>query len=150
MAGIFSFIAPKVSFTLMERMRRYFAGLLLALSAVQVAAGSSAEKWIEVRRPHFIVLTNSNEKHARHVAIQFERMRAAFHALFPAATEDTDMPITVLAVKDKESFQALEPEDYLSKGKLDLTGYFQQSQGRCYILLRLDARGDNPYAIVYH
>jgi Tfp pilus assembly protein PilF len=58
--------------------------------------------------------------------------------------------MTVFALKDKKSFQTLEPEAYLAKGQLDLAGYFMQSEEGNYILLRLDAQGEHPFAIVYH
>jgi len=56
----------------------------------------------------------------------------------------------VLALKDKKSFQSLEPEAYLAKGQLDLAGYFMRAPDKNYILLRLDAQGEHPYATVYH
>ncbi len=130
-------------------MRICIVALVLISSSIPATARPAAE-WVKVRSPHFVVLTNSNPTQARRIAIQFERMRSIFHALFPTATDDTDMPITVLAVKDKKSFQALEPEAYLSKGQLDLAGFFLQSPDRSYILLRLDAAGEHPYAIIYH
>jgi Tfp pilus assembly protein PilF len=108
------------------------------------------EHWVEVRTPHFVVLTDSNEKQGRHVATQFERMRALFHMLMPAAADSPGSPIVVLALKDRKAFQALEPEAYLQKGALELAGYFSRAPDKNYILLRLDAQGDHPYATVYH
>ncbi|MGH9617809.1 MAG: tetratricopeptide repeat protein [Acidobacteriaceae bacterium] len=126
------------------------AALLLLCSIAGTTSASSVNRWVEVRSQHFVVLTNSNEKNARRIALQFERMRSVFHALFPTASSDTDAPITVLALKDRKSFQAVEPADYLGKGKLDLSGVFLRSPDRNYILLRLDTEGDHPYSIVYH
>ena len=74
----------------------------------------------EVRSPHFLVLTNSSEKDGRHVAGQLERMRAVFHTLLPASNDDNEPPITVFALRDKKSFESLEPAEYLKKGQLTL------------------------------
>jgi hypothetical protein len=111
---------------------------------------NSAPAWVEVRSPHFIVMTDSNAKQATHLADQFERMRAVLHALFPNAKVDAPAPILVLAMKDQKGFRSLEPADYLAKGQLNLAGYFLQGPEKNYILLRLDAQQEHPFATVYH
>jgi hypothetical protein len=78
---------------------------LIFLSAPLTAtARDSGAPWLELKSPHFVVLTDSNEKQARHVAGQLERMRAVFHTLFPEATGDSGSPIVVLALRDKKGF----------------------------------------------
>ena len=124
--------------------------LLSLLTASLLSARDKTENWIEVRSPHFIVLSNSNEKQARHVADQFERMRLVFHAEVPRADVDPGVPIVVLALKDKKDFQSLEPEAYLAKGQIELAGLFMRAPDKNYVLLRLDAQGEHPYATVYH
>jgi hypothetical protein len=107
-------------------MRRTFVFLCLFAIALSASARDSTDHWFEVRTPHFVVLTDTNEKQARRVADQFERMRAVFHLLMPAAADDAGSPIIVLALKDKKAFQALEPEVYLAKGQIDLAGLFMR------------------------
>jgi tetratricopeptide (TPR) repeat protein len=131
-------------------MPRRILLLLTVFSALAVSARGKTENWLEVRSPHFIVLSDSSEKQARHVANQFERMRFVFHTVFPNSNVDPGTPIIVLAVKDKKDFQALEPEAYLAKGQLELAGLFLRAPDKNYILLRLDAEGEHPYATVYH
>src|SRR5215475_7110883 len=100
-------------------------GLLLPLlSTSLVPARDKAETWIEVTSPHFVVATNSNEKQARRVADQFERMRSVFHVVFPGLHFDPASPIMVLAICDEQGFRALEPAAYLAKGQLKLGGLF--------------------------
>jgi tetratricopeptide (TPR) repeat protein len=125
------------------------AVLLLAASA-SAFARDSADHWLEVTTPHFVILTDASEKQGRHVASQFERMRTVFQALMPAASDSAGSPIVVLALKDKKAFQSLEPEAYLAKGQLDLAGLFMQAPDKNYILLRLDAEGEHPFSTVYH
>jgi tetratricopeptide (TPR) repeat protein len=124
--------------------------LVLLLTIAAVIASAKTDSWLQVRTPHFIVLTNSNEKQGRHIADQFERMRAVFHKRFPNAHVDPGSPIIVIAVKDKKDFQALEPEAYLAKGQIQLAGLFLRAPDKNYVLLRLDAEGEHPYATVYH
>ena len=128
---------------------RTLAFCTLMLLCVRAHA-DSAPVWLQVTTPHFTVITDANEKQARHVAGQFERMQAVFHKILPAAHSDPAVPIVVLALKNRRDFQTVEPAEYLAKGKLDLAGLFLQSNDRNYILLRLDAAGDHPYSTVYH
>jgi Tfp pilus assembly protein PilF len=131
-------------------MRRHLVVFFLMCATLAVSAAPAAVQWTEIRSPHFIVLTNSSEKNGRRIANQLEQMRSVFQKIFPAVTDDNEAPMTVFALKDKKSFQTLEPEAYLAKGQLDLAGYFMQSEEGNYILLRLDAQGEHPFAIVYH
>ncbi|HLJ76218.1 MAG TPA: tetratricopeptide repeat protein [Acidobacteriaceae bacterium] len=125
--------------------------LLLLLLATPVWARDSAPAWIQVRSEHFTVVTDAGEKQGRRAADQFERMRWAFQALFPKMQVDPAAPITVLAVRNGKDLEALEPADYIGKGKLNLAGYFLHTQENNYILLRLDVQNEeHPYATVYH
>jgi Tfp pilus assembly protein PilF len=128
--------------------RPYLSVFVIALLATSSFA--KTETWLEVRTPHFIVLSNSSEKQTRHVADQFERMRFVFHKMFPNARVDPGSPIIVLGVKNKKDFQALEPEAYLAKRQLQLAGLFLRAPDKNYVLLQLDAEGEHPYATVYH
>jgi len=124
---------------------------LIPLLAVVTASGrDKAENWLEVGSQHFIVITNGNEKQGRHIADQFERMRAVFHVAFPKMQVDPGSPIVVIALKNEKDFRALEPEAYLGKGQLQLAGLFLRAPDKNYILLRLDAPGEHPYATIYH
>ena len=126
-------------------------GLLLPLlSTSLVPARDKADAWIEVASPHFVVATNSNEKQARRIADQFERMRSVFHVLFPQLHIDPASPVVVLAIRDERDFRALEPAAYLAKGQLKLGGLFLRAPDKNYVLMRLDAEGEHPYAVVYH
>ncbi len=124
--------------------------LAILLFSTFAPARDKAENWLQVRTPHFVVLTNGNEKQGRRVADQFERMRTVFQKLFPHLQIDPDAPIVVLAVKDEKDFRALEPAEYLAKGQLKLGGLFLRSQDKNYVLMRLDAEGDHPYSVIYH
>jgi tetratricopeptide (TPR) repeat protein len=124
--------------------------ILFLLAAALASARDKAETWTEVRSPHFVVVTNSNEKQGRRVADQFERMREVFHTAFPKLQIDPGSPIIVLAIKDEKDFKALEPQAYLAKGSLQLGGLFLRAPDKNYVLMRLDAEGEHPYSVVYH
>jgi len=124
--------------------------VLLLSVALTLRAGAATEQWVEVRSPHFTVVADSNEKQARHVLDQFERMRWVFLTLFPKLNVDPPAPILVFAAKNTKTFQTFEPAAYLAKGQLNLSGYFLSAPDKNYVLLRLDAEQENPYATIYH
>jgi tetratricopeptide (TPR) repeat protein len=133
-------------------MRAMFGRIVLAvlLSAAPALARDKVENWVEVRSEHFTVATNSDEKRARKIAGQFERMRSLFQKELPKLTVDPSIPITVLAVKNEKDFRALEPPEYLAKGQLKLGGLFLRAPDKNYVLMRIDAEGEHPYAVIYH
>jgi tetratricopeptide (TPR) repeat protein len=130
-------------------MRRLAAlGILLVASCEFCAA--APEQWTEARNEHFVVLTDAGEKQARNLVDQFERIRWMFHTQFPDAQVDPVEPIIVMAARNTRTFQAFEPAAYLEKGQLKLAGVFLRVYDKNYVLLRLDAAFDHPFAPVYH
>ena len=124
---------------------------LVALQVASCAFGlASSAQWIEARSEHFRVLTDSNEKQARHILDEFERMRWTFHTLFPNADIDPAEPIFVVAARNKKSFQAIEPAAYLASGQLKVFGLFMRVYDKDYVLLRLDTEFAHPFASIYH
>lgn len=130
-------------------IKRFFFPFFVLLVAT-AAARDRAENWVEVRSAHFVVVSNASEKQTQNVADEFERMRAVFEKAFPRAQADAGSPITVIAVKSEKDFSTLEPEADLAKGQLKRTGYFLRAADSNFILLRLDAGGQHPFAVVYH
>jgi tetratricopeptide (TPR) repeat protein len=124
--------------------------LVIVGSAVLAPAWDKPENWMQVRSPHFVIVSNGSEKQARREADQFERMRSVFHTLFPKLQIDPPTPIVVLAIKEEKDFRALEPTAYLARGQLKLGGLFLRTPDKNYVLMRLDAEGEHPYAVVYH
>jgi Flp pilus assembly protein TadD len=131
-------------------MNRRLLPLAILVAVGLAPARDKPESWLHVRTPHFVIVTNGNEKQGRRVADQFERMREVFQKLFPHLQIDPDAPIVVLAIKDEKDFRALEPAEYLAKGQLKLGGLFLRSQDKNYVLMRLDAEGEHPYSVIYH
>jgi len=124
---------------------------LLVLGAACASARASGPAWMEVRSPHFTVVTDAGEKEGRRVADQFERMRWVFQTLFPKSNVDPIAPILVIAVRHKEEMLALEPAIYREKGQVSLVGLFLHSNDKNFILLRTDSGDEqHPYAAVYH
>jgi len=128
--------------------RLAFLCALLGASCSSVFA--APEPWVQVTTPHFTVYSDAGDSEARRIADQFERMRWMFQTLFPKTNADPALPIVVVAAKDQKTFQAFEPSVYLGKAEIAVDGIFQKTPDTNYILLRLDAADEHPYAGVYH
>lgn len=131
-------------------MNKYFCYFLPLLLATLAFGKDKPERWLQVSTPHFVIISNADEGETRHIAGQFERMRLVFQTAFPQMQVDPPSPIVVIAVRNKKDFEQLEPPGYLGKGKLQIDGLFLRAPDKNYVLLRLDAEGDHPYATVYH
>jgi len=131
-------------------MSRKILPLLCWLAALVSTAGAQTDAWLQVRTPHFLIVSNAPEKDTRVAAHKFEAMRSVFQRVFPEADLDTAQPMLVLAVQDKHTLQTLEPTEYLGKGQLNLMGLFLSTQERNYVLILLNAPGSHPYAAIYH
>ena len=114
-----------------------FVLLLLLLAVALAPARDKSEDWLQVRSPHFTVVTNADEKTGRRIADQFERMRAVFHVTFPHMSVDIGSPIVVLAIKGEKDFRDLEPQAYLAKGQVKLAGLFLRAADSIFSWRRL-------------
>jgi tetratricopeptide (TPR) repeat protein len=123
---------------------------LFLLTGLTALAAPRSQTWLEVRSPHFILITNGNEKQARRVAQQFELIRGVFKTLYPRARVDSGEPVIILAAKDENTLKALLPAFWENEGQAHPAGVFVHGQEKNYVALRLDAQGENPYHVVYH
>jgi hypothetical protein len=120
--------------------------VLLLLSATARLAFAGDPEWLEVRSPHFSVITDAGERHGREVALHFERMRAVFAALMThGAKVNLPIPLQIVAFRNSEMRQFVP----LWKGKpTQLAGLFQGGEDRCFIMLDMSA--ENPWQVVFH
>ena len=99
------------------KLCRMFQRLLTALTFVSMSFVSmfaatpcaAADQWIEVKSPHFTVISNAGQSAARNLAWQMEQIRSAVHAIWPWAKLDLDRPFVVLGARDEQSMRALAP-----------------------------------------
>jgi len=126
----------------------YPALLLFCLCASLPACAE--ERWIEVRSAHFTVQTPGNEKDGRKIADQFEQIRALFHSAFPTLRTDPAQPIVVIAVKNESGMKVYLPEMWETKGHTHAVGLYQSGFDKHYVILQMDAEGNNPYHALYH
>ncbi|MCL4523901.1 MAG: DUF1570 domain-containing protein [Acidobacteria bacterium] len=135
-------------------MRRLAASIALLISCAVVCPaapqGKEDIRWLEVRSPHFSVVSNADERLARSTAAQFELFREVFLAAMPGLRVDSGTPLVILALKDDKSLKSVLPEHWAKRSTQRTGGFFLRGMGKNYVALRLDAVGDTPFHIVYH
>src|SRR6185437_12548336 len=120
--------------------------LLASVSVLFRPAVARDATWVEVKSPHFSVITDAGEKRGREVAIRFEQMRAVFANLMVQAKVNLPVPLQIVAFRNTKELREVSP---LWKGKpVELAGLFQGGSDRCFIML--DMSTDNPWSVVFH
>ncbi len=116
----------------------------MLLSAGSVVAGEN--QWVEVKSPHFSVVTDGGEKRGREVAVRFEQMRAVFGALLVQSNVNLPVPLQIVAFRNTKELRQFAP---LWNGKpTEVAGLFLGNTDRSFILLDLSV--ENPWAVVFH
>ncbi|HET7107966.1 MAG TPA: hypothetical protein VFI38_14235 [Candidatus Acidoferrum sp.] len=126
--------------------------LVFSLFCVTTLAGYAAageKPWIEVKSPHFRVLTDAGAGDGRRVAREFERLRAVFAARFPEFRLESGAPLTIFAARDEETAKALAPVLWKARGAKP-AGYFHHSWEKQFALVRMDTWNQGTERIVYH
>ncbi len=136
-------------------VRCFGVAIFILASVVQArsaprAGDTPADSWVEARSPHFIVVSNASGDQARSVAIRFERVRAVFQKAFPGMRVYPDLPIVILAARDRATFQELSPPGWSKQGEISRSGMMLRNPDKNFILLLLGVPGENPYHVVYH
>ena len=127
-----------------HRLSHLASILLLVLPGLPARAAEP--QWVEVRSPHFTVLTDAGEKQGRDIALRFERMRNSFGTLFSRARVNMPVPLEVVAFRSGKEVKQVLP---LWKGKpVEDAGYYQPGSDRDYIMLDLSA--NDVWRVVFH
>jgi Flp pilus assembly protein TadD len=120
--------------------------LLLAVLCLLPFVLEAESQWVEVRSPHFSVVTDAGERRGREVAIRFEQMRAVFAALMTKANVNLPVPLQIVAFRNTKEMRQFVP---LWNGKpIQAAGLFQGGEDRTFILL--DMSTENPWTVVFH
>lgn len=128
--------------------------LLAALLAVLILPSPTlpqgkTRKWTEVQSPHFVIVTDGNEKQGQRLAGQFEAIRSVFEQTLKLRVE-SGKPFIVMGFRDEKSMRAALPRFWEKKGQSHPAGVFMSGGDKIYVAIDLEAGGDNPYSVVYH
>jgi Tfp pilus assembly protein PilF len=129
----------------MNRRSRCWYGFVVFLGMVAPAFAGEPE-WLEVRSPHFSVVTDAGEKRGREVAARFEQMRAVFGTLMTKAKVTLPTPLQIVAFRNTKEMRQFVP---LWQGKpTEIAGLFMGNDDRSFILLDMSIA--DPWQIVCH
>jgi tetratricopeptide (TPR) repeat protein len=129
-----------------KRWVRLFLLLISTTAVFSRAAMAGEATWVEVKSPHFSVVTDAGERRGREVATRFEQMRAVFGRLLTQAKVNTPIPLQIVAFRNTKELRQVSP---LWHGKpVELAGLFQGSSDRCFIML--DMSVESPWGVVFH
>lgn len=119
--------------------------LLITFAFTSLCYADSAA-WVEIKSPHFSVVTDAGEKRGREVAMRFEQMRAVYAALMVKANVNIPIPLQIVAFRNTKEFRQFAP---LWHGKpTQLAGLFQPGEDRSFIMLDLSL--PDPWSVVFH
>jgi len=103
-------------------------------------------EWVDIRSPHFSVVTDAGEKRGREVALRFEQMRVVFGALMTRAKVNLPIPLQIVAFRSTKEIRQFAP---LWRGKpTQVAGLFLGGDDRCFIML--DMSVESPWQVVFH
>ena len=103
--------------------------------------------WVEIRSPHFVVVTDAGEKRGREVALRFEQVRAAFgQVIYKNLKVNVPVPVEIVGFRTSKELRQFCP---LWNGKpVEMAGYFQPGEDRDFIALDLSA--ESGWQVVFH
>ena len=115
---------------------------------------TAADRWIEVKSPHFTVVASTNPGMARTLVWQLEQVRSAVKAVWPWAKVDLDRPLLVLAVGNEEDMRALLPKYWESRNSVRPASVMVSSPDHSLVAIRADLKAEgqsdvNPHATTY-
>lgn len=137
-----------------RQMNSRLAFLLACLLSLSAVASAGDKAWIEVRSQHFRVLTDASAGDARHVAHEFEQMRAVLADRDPQFRLEGGAPLLIFAARDEGTAKALEPAVWKGKG-VKPAGEFHHAWEKEYVMLRMDRWNEPGFEevsreVVYH
>lgn len=121
-----------------------------ALGLVLVVAAPGYPETHAVRAPHFTVVTDAGPEAARAVARNLESFRVLLDDAFPAERASHRDRVVVHAVSDASSMALLLPAIWEHENARLPDGIFREGPDKDYVVVRLDAPSEGPYATVYH
>ena len=130
----------------MPATRSVAALLLASIALIAIPCHAKDDEWVEVRSPHFSVVSDAGDRRAREVALRFEQMYYVFGTLFSKKIVNLPVPLQIIAFRNTRELRDFVP---LWHGKpIQVAGLYQGGEDRNFILLDLSV--EDPYRVVFH
>src|SRR3989440_3113336 len=122
------------------------AFLAFVIACFSPASACAQVQWVEVKSPHFSVLTDGGEKRGREVSLQFEQMRSVLAQLFLQDKISASAALRVIAMQSEKQGSQFAP---MYQGKpVKIVGFYLHSTDEDFILVDLGA--PNRWETVFH
>ena len=128
----------------MAWLKRFCPLLFAMLLAAPLHAADSG--WIELRSPHFDIVTDAGEKHGREVAFRLEQMQAVFAGFLLKEELLRPIPLTVIAFRGDKQYSAVAPRQ--PANQVPPPAFLLRGDYRAFLVLNL-AMAD-PWRSVTH
>jgi hypothetical protein len=130
-------------------MKKLFAAAVFVL-LVHLTVWARRPEWIEVRSPHFLVITDAGEKQGRAAAEQFERIQIFFRQSLASEGNHSVPFVKVLAAKNDEVMREVLPPGYFATGHARPAGIFIHRNDQYFALVELDMQRSGQFPVIYH
>jgi tetratricopeptide (TPR) repeat protein len=110
-----------------------FSIALATLIPPQANAADSG--WIEVRSPHFAIITDAGEKRGHEVAFRLEQMQAVFAGFLLKEDLSRPIPLTVFAFRGDKEYSAVVPRQ--QAGLAPPPAFLLRGEDRDFLVLNL-------------
>lgn len=109
------------------------AVIAIALLVPRLHAADSS--WIEVRSPHFSVLTDAGEKRGREAAFRLEQMESVFAGFLLKQEISFPIPLSVFAFRGDKDYSAIAPRQ--PAGQAPPAAFVLRGEDRTFLVLNL-------------
>ncbi len=116
-------------------MAKFRSALILLFCLGPTHALAADSGWIEVRSPHFAVVTDAGEKRGHEVAFRLEQMQLVFAGFLLKQELTRPVPLTVYAFRSDKDYSALAPRQ--AAGQVPSAAFLLQGEDRDFLVLNL-------------
>ncbi len=124
-------------------------GFVAWCAPAALAAGLPG-KWLEVRSPHFVVVSNAGRRPAMETAEHFEQIREIFTQALPGRLAESGPPLRVFAASGERTMKRLLPAFWERKGGVRPVGVFRSNPLGVQVVVRADLLASGYHGVVYH
>lgn len=107
----------------------------------------AADDWIELRTPHFTVISEASESRTRDWAVEFELFRRGMSIVMPIDPAALD-PVTLVLFRTDRRMRPFKPQENGKPARM--AGYFVRAPERNFLALAIEGARDDVREIIHH
>ena len=128
---------------------RYFGRRLAVVGILLCALSAEArERWVELRSPNFLLVSNAAPADAESILSRIERFRIALSRVLPERRLRSEVPTQIYAFRDFDSFESFLPRT--EDGVAPAAGYFRAGAFKNVIAVDVSAGRGSYERVVFH